>query len=147
MPRSSHQPRSEEKFTIPYTVLPREGGTWGWVHDVSGRASKKSYSTKAEAVQAAQAAFMQSREEDHITHGPVTLVERSRSKRDPGGDGIHTILKFSDGTTRKIQRMNAAEAFGIGGWHYIDVPAGDVHTWVADSEEDAILEILRKKNR
>lgn len=147
MSRSSQQPKNEETFSIPYTVFPREDGTWTWGHDVSGKVSRKTYPTKAEAVQAAKAAFMQSREEDHIAGGQVTLVGRARSKRDFGGDGTHTILTFSDGTIRKIQKMNAAESFGIGGWHYIDVAAGDVHTWIAGSEKDAIAEILRKKNR
>ncbi len=148
---SQRREKRDVGFTIPYSIVPsvHHDERWCWKHDVSGRVSGKSYSTKEEAVEAAKAAFMQSRAEDHISRGggPVTLVKRARSKRDYSGDGVHTILTFSDGTTRKIQRMNAAEAHGLGGWHYIDGPAHDVHTWIADSEDDAIAEILRKKNR
>lgn len=75
---------------------------------------------------------------------PVTLVKRARSKRD-AMEGTHTILTFSDGSTRKIQRLRAWEAHGLGGWHYADT--SELNTWLADSEADAIAEILRRKNR
>lgn len=74
----------------------------------------------------------------------VTLQSRSRTKQDYQGYGVWTILTFSDGSTVNIQRQSAAESF-IGGWHLLDV--GIQHTWLADTEKDAIAELLRRKNK
>jgi len=79
----------------------------------------------------------------------VTLTSRSRSPRDLV-NGTWTILVFSDGSTARIQRQNAAESW-IGGWHDLDAQilvSGSYNpSWIADTEKDAIAELLRRKNK
>ena len=76
--------------------------------------------------------------------GKVSLVERSRKKT--LDEGTHTVLKFSDGTVKRIQRLNSTESMGLAGWHDIDVKEM-MSSYIADTEVDAITSLLRKKNQ
>lgn len=110
---SSRQRKNEEKMAIPYTVHPCGDGMWRWSHDITGKESAKQYPSKAKAVKAAQAAFMQSRDIDHQIRfaghslsikGGHLSVERKNidtSKKgdygaDPIGDGTFRMVPSGD---------------------------------------------------
>lgn len=68
----------------------------------------------------------------------VTVAKRRRVRGDPL-DGTHTELTLSNGKVARIQRMSNGSTMGLGGWHDLDA---DKHTYLADTEDEAVKEIL-----
>jgi hypothetical protein len=74
----------------------------------------------------------------------VTVANRKRVNLGPV-DGTVTRVTFSDGTATDIQKMDSASTMGRPGWH--DVNKGVTEfSYLADTEKDAIAELLTRKN-
>lgn len=79
---------------------------------------------------------------------PVIVVSVVRT-RDPL-DGTQHHVRLSNGASFGIQRMNAAETMGLGGWHllYARTPDGEPiaidnrFTYLADTQGAALDELL-----
>ena len=74
------------------------------------------------------------------TPGTLTVTERKRV-RDPL-EGNKTVLTLSDGSTAEISKGEAISHGGVGGWH--DSDGGD-YSYLADTEQEAIQELLRRR--
>lgn len=70
---------------------------------------------------------------------PVTVAGRRRV-RDPL-EGTHTELTLSNGKVARIQRMSSGSTMGLPGWHDLD---GGQHSYLDDTEEGAVKEVLRR---
>ena len=74
----------------------------------------------------------------------ITVANKKRVNLGPV-DGTVTRVTFSDGTATDIQKMDSASTMGLPGWH--DVNKGVTEfSYLADTEKDAIAELLTRKN-
>jgi hypothetical protein len=78
----------------------------------------------------------------------VTVANRKRLSSSDLGDVLRptTRVTFSDGTATDIQRLNAAEADGVPGWHDRSKSDDFYVSYLADTEKKAIAELLKRKN-
>jgi hypothetical protein len=77
---------------------------------------------------------------------PMAITVANKKRVDLGPvDGRVTRVTFSDGTATDIQKMDSASTMGLPGWH--DVNKGVTEfSYLADTEKDAIAELLTRKN-
>lgn len=78
----------------------------------------------------------------------VTVTARKRIKDDL--NGTHTELKLSNGQTHRIQRLNSTESMGLPGWHHVganDLDSPTSMTYIADTEQDAISDLVSRANK
>ena len=78
----------------------------------------------------------------------VTVANRKRISSSDLGDVLRptTRVTFSDGTATDIQRLNAAEADGVPGWHDRSKNGDFYVSYLGDTEKNAIAELLKRKN-
>jgi hypothetical protein len=79
-----------------------------------------------------------------VTPMAITVANKKRVNLGPV-EGTITRVTFSDGTVVDIQRMNSASTMGLPGWHDINKDARE-SSYLADTEKDAIAELLKQKN-
>jgi hypothetical protein len=79
-----------------------------------------------------------------VTPMAITLANKKRVNLGPV-EGTITRVTFSDGTAVDIQRMDSASTMGLPGWHDINKDARE-SSYLADTEKDAIAELLKQKN-
>jgi hypothetical protein len=79
-----------------------------------------------------------------VTPMAITVANRKRVNLGPV-EGTITRVTFSDGTVVDIQRMDSASTMGLPGWHDINKDARE-SSYLADTEKDAIAELLKQKN-
>ncbi len=95
--------------------------------------------------------------EEHYRSRYMAELERLRGKAAPApaalsvagkrrvradhvnGEAAHTLVKLSDGTEHRMNRLNSAESMGLPGWHH------DGHGYLADTEDQAAAELARKQ--
>lgn len=82
---------------------------------------------------------------------PVTLIEKKKVVVKSNPDNNHTLLKFSDGTKLRVQRLNSTESMGLPGWHDMDAvsthPGMPPLSYKSDTLEQVISEALQEKNK
>lgn len=72
---------------------------------------------------------------------PITVTAQRRVRTD---DGMVVEIDLSNGKTIRIARLNGVESMGLPGWHDIDNAA--VNSYLGDTKDQAIEEILRSEN-
>lgn len=73
------------------------------------------------------------------TQNTLSLLARKRVKDYLLGTWVE--LTLSDGSIRRIQRMDSGSTMGLPGWHDINARTGC--SYLADTQADAINAILR----
>ena len=79
-----------------------------------------------------------------VTPMAITVANKKRVDLGPV-EGTITRVTFSDGTVTDIQRMDSASTMGLPGWHDINKDARE-SSYLADTEKEAIAELLKQKN-
>ena len=80
-----------------------------------------------------------------VTTAAITVANK---KRVDLGPGLGTVVRvtFSDGTATDIMRMSSTEAPGLAGWHDQSKAGGSEVSYLANTEKEAIVELLKQKN-
>lgn len=73
--------------------------------------------------------------------GDLQVTDRKRVK-DPI-EGTRTEITLSDGSKASISKVAAISSGGVGGWHDNDAPSD--YSYLADTEEEAIKELIRRR--
>lgn len=70
---------------------------------------------------------------------PVTVAGKRRVRADiVNGESAHTMVKLSDGSEHRIDRLGSAESMGLPGWHH------DKHGFLGDTEDTAAQQLAWK---
>lgn len=83
---------------------------------------------------------------DPAAAASMAITVASKKKRSDPVFGRVTRVTFSDGTATDIARMSSAEAPGLAGWHDQSKAGGSEVSYLADTEKEAIAELLKQKN-
>lgn len=79
-----------------------------------------------------------------VTPMAITVASKKRVNLGPV-EGIITRVTFSDGTVTDIQKQDSASTMGLPGWHDVNKSVKEF-SYLADTEKDAIVELLKRKN-
>lgn len=74
--------------------------------------------------------------------GAISVVSKAKG-RDEFGSPV-TVVSLSNGTVRRIARLNATESMGLPGWHDTEK---DQNSYLGDTESDAIAVIVEQASK
>lgn len=81
------------------------------------------------------------------TRSGIATPHAFSTKRIRTPEGLQTHVTLADGTDFKIQKLNNQESQGVPGWHDVDAGNGSVHTYLGDTEAQAIDELMRRHSK
>lgn len=75
-----------------------------------------------------------------LIESAVTVVSKKKTKDE--WNSTVTVVKFSNGKTLSLQKLNSAESMGLPGYHNTEAP--DNHSYLGDTIDSAIAEYIRR---
>lgn len=78
-----------------------------------------------------------------LLESAITVVSKKKAKDE--WNSTITVVKFSNGKTLSLQKLNSAESMGLPGYHNTEAP--DNHSYLGDTIDAAISEYIRRLSK